>query len=152
MIMVDFRISNPLGWVSGLQVVDGRGPEGARQGADLVRCRPVRGQRQVLIGLSVPVMETAAAGYGMRASFVRGGSITWSHKGVPRDVGRLQEKTSRGSRAAPPSLCKLPEVGDYPVDNVNFAEAEAFCAKLTETCGTSKELTEFRLVGSVEND
>src|SRR6266849_10094523 len=27
---------------------------------------------------------------------------------------------------------ELPEGDDYPVGNVNFAEAEAFCAKLTE--------------------
>ncbi len=43
---------------------------------------------------------------------------------------------------------ELPAGDDYPVGNVNFAEAEAFCAKLTELAHQSKELPadwEFRL-------
>ncbi len=43
---------------------------------------------------------------------------------------------------------ELPEGDDYPVGNVNFAEAEAFCAKLTERAHQSGELPaewEFRL-------
>jgi len=43
---------------------------------------------------------------------------------------------------------ELPEGDDYPVGNVNFAEAEAFCARLTELTHQSKELPadwEFRL-------
>src|SRR5262245_6123872 len=43
---------------------------------------------------------------------------------------------------------ELPEGDDYPVGNVNFAEAEAFCAKLTELGRESGELPkdwEFRL-------
>src|SRR5439155_22763935 len=36
---------------------------------------------------------------------------------------------------------ELPEGDDYPVGNVNFAEAEAFCAKLTELARKSGELT-----------
>jgi formylglycine-generating enzyme required for sulfatase activity len=43
---------------------------------------------------------------------------------------------------------ELPEGDDYPVGNVNFAEAEAFCAKLTELGRKSAELPEgweFRL-------
>jgi sulfatase modifying factor 1 len=43
---------------------------------------------------------------------------------------------------------ELPAGDDYPVGNVNFAEAEAFCAKLTELSHQSKELPadwEFRL-------
>ena len=43
---------------------------------------------------------------------------------------------------------ELPEGEDYPVGNVNFAEAEAFCRKLTEMARKSGELPEgweFRL-------
>jgi formylglycine-generating enzyme required for sulfatase activity len=43
---------------------------------------------------------------------------------------------------------KLPEGDDYPVGNVNFAEAEAFCQKLTERARHAGELPrdwEFRL-------
>jgi formylglycine-generating enzyme required for sulfatase activity len=43
---------------------------------------------------------------------------------------------------------ELPAGDDYPVGNVNFAEAEAFCAQLTEQAHQSKELPadwEFRL-------
>ncbi len=43
---------------------------------------------------------------------------------------------------------ELPEGDDYPVGNVNFAEAEAFCARLTELGRKSGELPEgweFRL-------
>jgi sulfatase modifying factor 1 len=43
---------------------------------------------------------------------------------------------------------ELPEGEDYPVGNVNFAEAEGFCRKLTELAMASKELPgdwEFRL-------
>jgi formylglycine-generating enzyme required for sulfatase activity len=43
---------------------------------------------------------------------------------------------------------ELPEGDDYPVGNVNFAEAEAFCRKLTERARRSGELPddwEFRL-------
>lgn len=43
---------------------------------------------------------------------------------------------------------ELPEGDDYPVGNVNFAEAEAFCQKLTELARKSKDLPEgweFRL-------
>ena len=43
---------------------------------------------------------------------------------------------------------ELPEGDDYPVGNVNFAEAEAFCRKLTELARKSGELPEgweFRL-------
>ena len=43
---------------------------------------------------------------------------------------------------------ELPEGDDYPVGNVNFAEAEAFCARLTELGRESGELPEgweFRL-------
>jgi formylglycine-generating enzyme required for sulfatase activity len=43
---------------------------------------------------------------------------------------------------------ELPEGDDYPVGNVNFAEAEAFCRKLTELTRKSGELPEgweFRL-------
>jgi formylglycine-generating enzyme required for sulfatase activity len=43
---------------------------------------------------------------------------------------------------------ELPEGDDYPVGNVNFAEAEAFCAKLSELAHRSNELPvewEFRL-------
>ena len=43
---------------------------------------------------------------------------------------------------------ELPEGDDYPVGNVNFAEAEAFCRKLTERARKSGELPmgwEFRL-------
>jgi formylglycine-generating enzyme required for sulfatase activity len=43
---------------------------------------------------------------------------------------------------------ELPEGDDYPVGNVNFAEAEAFCRKLTELARDSGELPmgwEFRL-------
>jgi formylglycine-generating enzyme required for sulfatase activity len=43
---------------------------------------------------------------------------------------------------------ELPEGDDYPVGNVNFAEAEAYCAKLTELGRRSGELSEgweFRL-------
>jgi formylglycine-generating enzyme len=47
-----------------------------------------------------------------------------------------------------PLTAELPEGDDYPVGNVNFAEAEAFCRKLTETAHRSGELPsgwEFRL-------
>jgi formylglycine-generating enzyme required for sulfatase activity len=43
---------------------------------------------------------------------------------------------------------ELPEGDDYPVGNVNFAEAESFCRKLTETARKTGELRagwEFRL-------
>ena len=43
---------------------------------------------------------------------------------------------------------ELPEGNDYPVGNVNFAEAEAFCRRLTEMARRSGELPEcweFRL-------
>jgi formylglycine-generating enzyme required for sulfatase activity len=43
---------------------------------------------------------------------------------------------------------ELPEGDDYPVGNVNFAEAEAFCQRLTDRARKSGELTadwEFRL-------
>jgi formylglycine-generating enzyme required for sulfatase activity len=43
---------------------------------------------------------------------------------------------------------ELPEGDDYPIGNVNFAEAEAFCRKLTELARRSGELPmgwEFRL-------
>src|SRR5205807_2171326 len=43
---------------------------------------------------------------------------------------------------------ELPEGDDYPVGNVNFAEAEAFCRKLTEMARRSGDLPEgweFRL-------
>src|SRR5437588_9259670 len=43
---------------------------------------------------------------------------------------------------------ELPEGDDYPLGNVNFAEAEEFCAKLTDLAQKSGELTggwEFRL-------
>jgi formylglycine-generating enzyme required for sulfatase activity len=43
---------------------------------------------------------------------------------------------------------ELPEGDDYPVGNVNFAEAEAYCAKLTEASRKAGELPEgweFRL-------
>jgi formylglycine-generating enzyme required for sulfatase activity len=43
---------------------------------------------------------------------------------------------------------ELPEGDDYPVGNVNFAEAEAFCRNLTERAKASRELPEgweFRL-------
>ena len=41
-----------------------------------------------------------------------------------------------------PLTAELPEGDDYPVGNVNFAEAEAFCRKLTELARTSGELPE----------
>jgi sulfatase modifying factor 1 len=47
-----------------------------------------------------------------------------------------------------PLTAELPEGDDYPVGNVNFAEAEAFCHKLTELAHKSAELPEgweFRL-------
>ncbi len=47
-----------------------------------------------------------------------------------------------------PLTAELPEGDDYPVGNVNFAEAEAFCHKLTERAHKSNELPEgweFRL-------
>src|SRR5262245_37989788 len=47
-----------------------------------------------------------------------------------------------------PLTAELPEGDDYPVGNVNFAEAEAFCRKLTELGRQSGELLagwEFRL-------
>jgi formylglycine-generating enzyme required for sulfatase activity len=47
-----------------------------------------------------------------------------------------------------PLTAELPEGDDYPVGNVNFAEAEGFCRKLTERAVASKELPvgwEFRL-------
>ncbi len=47
-----------------------------------------------------------------------------------------------------PLTAELPEGDDYPVGNLNFAEAEAFCAKLTELGRRSGELPkdwEFRL-------
>jgi formylglycine-generating enzyme required for sulfatase activity len=47
-----------------------------------------------------------------------------------------------------PLTAELPEGDDYPVGNVNFAEAEHFCAKLTELGHKSGELPkdwEFRL-------
>src|SRR4029077_13619211 len=43
---------------------------------------------------------------------------------------------------------ELPEGEEYPVGNVDFAEAEGFCAKLTEAARKSGELQndwEFRL-------
>jgi formylglycine-generating enzyme required for sulfatase activity len=47
-----------------------------------------------------------------------------------------------------PLTAELPEGDEYPVGNVNFAEAERFCRKLTESARTSGELPagwEFRL-------
>jgi formylglycine-generating enzyme len=47
-----------------------------------------------------------------------------------------------------PLTAELPEGDDYPVGNVNFAEAEGFCAKLTELGRKAGELPEgweFRL-------
>jgi formylglycine-generating enzyme required for sulfatase activity len=47
-----------------------------------------------------------------------------------------------------PLTAELPEGEDYPVGNVNFAEAEAFCRELTEMARKSGELPErweFRL-------
>ena len=47
-----------------------------------------------------------------------------------------------------PPTAELPEEDDLPVGNVNFAEAEAFCAKLTELARKAGELPEgweFRL-------
>ena len=47
-----------------------------------------------------------------------------------------------------PLTAELPEGDDYPVGNVNFAEAEAFCQKLTELAREAGELPkdwEFRL-------
>jgi len=47
-----------------------------------------------------------------------------------------------------PLTAELPEGDDYPVGNVNFAEAEACCARLTELARASGELpagSEFRL-------
>jgi formylglycine-generating enzyme required for sulfatase activity len=47
-----------------------------------------------------------------------------------------------------PSTAELPAGDDYPVGNVNFAEAEAFCRKLTETARKAGDLPEgweFRL-------
>jgi sulfatase modifying factor 1 len=47
-----------------------------------------------------------------------------------------------------PLTAELPEGDEYPVGNVNFAEAEAFCAKLTEMGRKAAELPEdweFRL-------
>ncbi len=47
-----------------------------------------------------------------------------------------------------PTTEELPEGDDYPVGNVNFAEAEAFCRELTEAAHRSGELPggwEFRL-------
>jgi formylglycine-generating enzyme required for sulfatase activity len=47
-----------------------------------------------------------------------------------------------------PLTAELPEGDDYPVGNVNFAEAEAFCRKLTEMARKEQELPEgweFRL-------
>lgn len=55
-----------------------------------------------------------------------------------RVVGKLPGKLTE----------ELPEGDDYPVGNVNFAEAEAFCRKLTELAQQSGELPqdwEFRL-------
>src|SRR5689334_16581203 len=47
-----------------------------------------------------------------------------------------------------PLTAELPAGDDYPVGNVNFAEAEEFCARLTELARASGELPagwEFRL-------
>jgi formylglycine-generating enzyme required for sulfatase activity len=47
-----------------------------------------------------------------------------------------------------PLTAELPEGDDYPVGNMNFAEAEEFCAKLTEKARAAGELPndwEFRL-------
>src|SRR6185312_6977249 len=52
-----------------------------------------------------------------------------------------------GKLPGPPTE-ELPEEDDLPVGNVNFAEAEAFCAKLTELAKKADELPEgweFRL-------
>jgi formylglycine-generating enzyme required for sulfatase activity len=52
-----------------------------------------------------------------------------------------------GALPGPPTK-ELPESDDYPVGNVNFAEAEAFCRKLTEKARKTGELAdgwEFRL-------
>jgi len=55
----------------------------------------------------------------------------------------------RTSVALPgPLTAELPAGHDYPVGNVNFAEAEAFCARLTDLARSSGELPagwEFRL-------
>ena len=58
-----------------------------------------------------------------------------------------QWKRVMGKLPGPPTE-ELPEGDDYPVGNVNFAEAEAFCEKLTELGRRSGELPpdwEFRL-------
>jgi formylglycine-generating enzyme required for sulfatase activity len=47
-----------------------------------------------------------------------------------------------------PLTAELPEGDDYPVGNVNFAEAEGFCRRLTERAVAARELPEgweFRL-------
>jgi formylglycine-generating enzyme required for sulfatase activity len=58
-----------------------------------------------------------------------------------------QWKRAMGKLPAPPTA-ELPEDDDLPVGNVNFAEVEAFCRKLTELTRKSGELPaewEFRL-------
>ena len=47
-----------------------------------------------------------------------------------------------------PLTAELPEGDDYPVGNVNFAEAEAFCQKLTES-GRQSRLTRHASLGRV---
>ena len=60
-----------------------------------------------------------------------------------------QGQWKRGMGKLPgPLTAELPEGDDYPVGNVNFAEAEAFCRKLTERGRQSSDLPrdwEFRL-------
>jgi formylglycine-generating enzyme required for sulfatase activity len=60
-----------------------------------------------------------------------------------------QGEWKRAMGKLPGELTKeLPEGDDFPVGNVNFAEAEAYCRKLTETAHKSGELPEgweFRL-------
>jgi formylglycine-generating enzyme required for sulfatase activity len=58
-----------------------------------------------------------------------------------------QWKRAMGKLPAPPTA-ELPEDDDLPVGNVNFAEVEAFCRKLTELARKSGDLPaewEFRL-------
>ena len=63
--------------------------------------------------------------------------------------GRRRAQWKRVVGKLPGELtAELPEGDDYPVGNVNFAEAEAFCRKLTELARKSGELPEgweFRL-------
>ena len=66
-----------------------------------------------------------------------------AHQGL---LGRASTRSRRASGSASSASCpgeltaELPEGDDYPVGNVNFAEAEAFCRKLTELARKSGEL------------